>query len=114
MCNKEKLNNLTKVLVKKILTTTDKVDRIVIYGSQAKGTSLPESDIDILVILNTNEADTRAIKRKLWSISNAVSLDYDEVISLVVSSKEEYDKMYYSLYNINVESEGVELYGRAS
>ena len=43
-----------------------------------------------------------------------IGLGQDEVISLVISDKKEYDTMANTLFYRNVARDGVELYGKAS
>lgn len=65
---------------KKILETVQKfyniakeeydISRVVLFGSYVNNTEKPESDIDIAIILNTNDSDNRmAISSKLFRIA---------------------------------------------
>ena len=114
MCSKEKLKNVTDEVVKALLSVSDNIEKIILYGSQARGESTPESDIDILVILNVEDAKIYPIKKLMWKQTNDISLAQDEVVSLVVSSGTEFSKMRNTLFYQNVARDGVELYGRAS
>ena len=114
MCSKEKLKKVTDEVVKALLSVSDNIEKIILYGSQARGDNTPESDIDILVILNVEDHDIYPIKILMWKQTNDISLAQDEVVSLVVSSGTEFSKMRNTLFYQNVARDGVELYGRAS
>lgn len=112
MCNKEKLKLVTDDVVKAVLSVTDDVMKIILYGSQARGDNTEGSDIDILVVLDVPNEKIYPLKRLMWKRTNDISLDRDEVVSLVVSSSNEYSKMKNTLFYKNVAKDGVELYGR--
>ena len=114
MCNKEKLKKVTDEVVKALLSVSDNIEKIILYGSQARGDNTPESDIDILVILNVEDSDIYPIKKLMWKQTNDISLAQDEVVSLVVSSGTEFSKMRNTLFYQNVARDVVELYGRVS
>ena len=113
MCSKDKLKLVTDDVVKALLAVSDNVVKIILYGSQARGDNTEGSDIDILVVLDVPNEKIYALKRLMWKQTNAISLNRDEVVSLVVSSSNEYTTMKNSLFYKNVAKDGVELYGRA-
>lgn len=113
MCSKDKLKLITDDVVKALLRVSDNVVKIILYGSQARGDNTEGSDIDILVVLDVPNEKIYPLKRLMWKQTNAISLNRDEVVSLVVSSSNEYAKMKNSLFYKNVARDGVELYGRA-
>lgn len=113
MCSKEKLKMVTDEVVKALLSVSDDIEKIILYGSQARGDSTEGSDIDILVILDVADDKIYPIKRLMWKHTNDISYERDEVVSLVVSSGSEFSKMKNTLFYQNVARDGVELYGRA-
>ena len=73
-----------------------------------------DSDIDILVVVSVSKEKLYGLKKILWKITNKISLEHDEVVSLLVSTEDEYLTMANELFYRNVEKDGIELYGRAS
>lgn len=113
MCDKNKLRVITDDTVKAILSVSDRVEKIILFGSQARGDSTAESDIDILVIVDAPQEKLSVIKRAMRNLTSKISLEQDEVVSLLVSDKREYDTMADTLFYRNIAKDGVELYGRA-
>ena len=66
------------------------------------------------VVVDEQPEDIYDLKKAMWKHTNDISLQYDEVISLILKSASEYDKMRNTLFYDNVAREGIELYGRAS
>lgn len=52
MCTVVKLKIITASVVKSVLLVSDKVEKIILFGSQARGDSTAESDVDILVVVD--------------------------------------------------------------
>lgn len=113
MCNKEKLKKVTDDVVKAVLLVSKKVNKIILYGSQARGDSTDGSDIDILVIVDEPKEALYKLKKAMWRYTNEISLRQDEVVSLVLKNVADYNSMRHTLFYSNVEREGIELYGRA-
>jgi predicted nucleotidyltransferase len=91
----------------------EKLKEIVLYGSYAKELEDEESDIDIVVLLNLDDAEMRKYNNVLNEIVSEISYKSMKVISLVDIS---YDK-FINWVNVvpfykNVLNEGVVLYGR--
>ena|SRR3990172_12507456 len=91
----------------KVLGQKFPVVQIVLYGSKARGTDDPESDIDLLVLtsreLTWQERD--AVTDALFD----VELDYNVVISTIVVSDREWSAGRYAVLPIHdeIERDGV-------
>ena len=83
----------------------DRLVRMVLYGSQARGDAEPGSDIDVLVVLRGPVSPVEEIDRTLDDVAG-VSLERDAVLACVFVSAEEYDRERSPLM-LNVRREGV-------
>ncbi|MGM9568792.1 MAG: nucleotidyltransferase domain-containing protein [Phascolarctobacterium sp.] len=113
MCDEDKLKKITDDVVKAVLSVSNKVDSIILYGSQARGDSVEGSDIDILVIVNEPDEAIRGLKKSIWDYTNDISLEQDEVVSLILKSRREYNRFRDNLFYQNVARDGIVLYSSA-
>jgi predicted nucleotidyltransferase len=67
----------------------DSVQRLLLFGSVARGTQSPDSDADGLAVVD-DEADQSAVEDRLRDIAYGVELDHEVILSLVVLSDSEY------------------------
>lgn len=65
MCNKKKLKFITDNVVQSVLSVSNNVDKIILYGSQARGDNSEGSDIDILVIVDEPNEALYELKKKV-------------------------------------------------
>jgi len=83
--------------------------RIVLYGSQARGQAGPESDVDLLVLLD--EEITAAKKRVIRDTLYEVGLAKDLVISVIVRSYQAWNSSISQatpLYRV-IQQEGIQV-----
>ncbi len=84
----------------------DKIEKIILFGSLARGEATEESDIDILVITSGNRFE---MQMNLSEIAVDILLDTGEYISAKAVSTEEYsfmEKIKTGFYQ-NIAKEGV-------
>lgn len=105
--------NMFSELVDGILSLMrEQVVRIILYGSVARGTDTPESDVDIALILHGKmSAET---KSGLLDLIVELNLKYDKVLS-VVDIDEEFFLTWKNAIPFygNVEREGIVLWKAA-
>ena len=63
-----------------------RLESIILFGSCARGDDEPDSDMDLLVLLNVPHEEAAKVQWDLLRISNKLSLKYDVVLSPVVQS----------------------------
>jgi len=83
----------------------DRFDRIILYGSYARGQAQPGSDIDVLIVLR-GDFDYGELIRLTSSAVSRLSLEHDVVISRAFVTPERYEKEQ-SPFLLNVRREGV-------
>jgi uncharacterized protein len=77
------------------------VERVVLFGSKARGGDDPESDIDLLV-LTARKLDWRE-ERAITTALFAVEMDYDVVISTLIVPVQEWSSGVYPVLPIHDE-----------
>ncbi len=102
--------------VKTVLTTLrrwfesyygDRLDRLILFGSHARGDANPGSDIDVLVVLKGPVNSIDEINKTNHAIAD-LSLKYDVVISCVFIDQETFNHRFGPFLR-NVRREGVAL-----
>lgn len=63
---------------------SDQVAEVILYGSKARGDSSPDSDIDLLVLM---KSDDRTVRRLILQLAARISLEHDVILSLMVMSE---------------------------
>lgn len=104
---------IKRELVEKI-KAADRVDKIVLFGSEATGTADPDSDIDLLVILGSQimPGSFRERGANYLKISRAIrDIEKRHPIDLLVYTRSEFEKIKDSgnLFVRRVLREGIEL-----
>ena len=110
------MNNLKTMLselVNGILAVMyGRVIKIILYGSTARGTRTPESDIDVAVIFN--DLENKHSNDRLSSISDLIvdlNLKYDAVLSVIDIDEERFKKLKNILpFYKNIDNEGIILW----
>jgi len=89
----------------------DRLKAVILYGSVARGTQTKDSDIDIMVLVEGNNAELRNYDDRLSDVATDISLKYLKVFSIIDVSYQEYEKWkQISPFYRNVSKEGVILY----
>ncbi len=90
------------------------VQQIILYGSYARGDFRPDSDIDIMILLDMSDLELKAYSQNLSYMTYDFNLDNDLDIKPIAKSQEHFNKWVenYPFY-MNVHNEGVLLYGAA-
>ena len=96
--------------VKKIYGTH--LRRIILYGSYARGDFHPDSDVDIMILLDLSDLELKEYSRQLSYMTYDFNLDNNLEIKPIAKSEEHF-KMWVVNYPFyaNVQNEGVVLYG---
>jgi predicted nucleotidyltransferase len=112
MCDKNTLNLITqKVCAAAKEVLGDKLEKVILFGSYARGDYDEESDIDIMVLADIALEDRNATRRKIRAYAGDLGLEYDVLVSLSIACSDIYSKyLEASGFYKNVRKDGVELY----
>lgn len=113
MCTRKQLDNiLVRIIDTSRLTFGPHLRKIIMYGSYARGDYTPESDIDIMIILNCSKEEIRPYRKEATKLSSRLCLETDIEISMVVKDQHSFieGQTYLPFYK-NIQKEGIALYG---
>lgn len=83
----------------------DAIERVVLYGSVARGEAREDSDVDVLIVIG-NESMRERVRDRASSIGFDVMIEYDVVISKQIMTESEYDAQKDSSYLTTVRQDG--------
>jgi len=106
------INDITKELSRNTQDILgDRLRKIILFGSYARGDYEEYSDLDIMVLADFDENELKTLERKLGRISSQASLDYDITVSLLLNNESLFmSRLHISPFYRNVLSEGVEVF----
>lgn len=87
----------------------DSEAEIILYGSRARGEAGPESEWDILILIN-QEKQTREIENKYRDQILEIELEFGQSISSIIINKDDWEGKYSitPLYE-NIKNEGLKI-----
>lgn len=107
-------NNTKKVIndfikeVKELLG--NRLKKILLYGSYARGDYNKSSDIDIMLLTNLNEKEIEEYRDKISEIVFNIELEKEIYISPIIKNIDKYnERIKFIPFYINVQREGVEM-----
>jgi predicted nucleotidyltransferase len=112
MCDKDTLN----LIIEKVCAAAkevlgDRLEKVVLFGSYARGDYREWSDIDIMVLADIQPEMAGETRKRIHKLMNHIDLELDVLVCLLVvcrSIYREYSKI--SPLYLNIQEEGVELY----
>jgi uncharacterized protein len=85
----------------------DRLDQLILFGSQARGDAEPDSDIDVMVVLK-GEVNSYKESERVTEITAEISLKYAVLITCIYISADRYSRNDRALFR-NVHREGIAL-----
>ncbi len=90
----------------------DRVKKVILYGSYARGDYKRNSDIDVMILTDLAKDELIEYRDKLWDLAYDIELENNVVLSPLVKNIEKYNKRIDVIpFYMNVQKEGVVLYG---
>ena len=107
-----KIKNILDEYVKGLFKIIGKeLKQVILYGSYARGDQENDgeiSDIDIMILVETDEKNIKNIDQKVIEYSYELDLEYDILLSPIVENIHNYnDRMKYITFYQNIQKEGV-------
>ena len=111
MCSKAVLDEITgRVCAAAREVLGDKLEKVLLFGSYARGDYDEESDVDILVLADIRLEDTRRVGVEIDRHTGDIDLEYDVVVSIHVTCSSIFHRFRNIMpYFMNVQKEGIEL-----
>ena len=114
MCTKNELDNILQMVatdLQKSFGST--LDKVILYGSYARGDNDQDSDIDIMVLLNVGQPQDYEYRTILSRISSDIGLSTDQVVSFAIGNTQDFDekKSWHPFFK-NIEADGRKIYER--
>lgn len=83
--------------------------RVILYGSRARGDADPESDWDLLILLDSPTDPSRIDALRHWLYD--LELETDAILNTVIYSQADWDSPRYRAtpLHANIELDGIEL-----
>lgn len=93
-------------------TLGDKLDKVILFGSYARGDFDSESDVDIFVLADVPHEEANSWSNRIDDRLSDLWFDYDLLVCIHLTSKATFDRYFQVMpYYQNVMKEGVELHG---
>lgn len=105
------INNIISDFTQKVKELLgDRVKKIILYGSYARGDYKKDSDIDIMILTDLNFAEIEKYRDEISDIAFDIELDTGIVISPVIKNIDKYNERVNIVpFFMNVQKEGVVL-----
>jgi len=89
----------------------DRLRKIILYGSYARGDYNKYSDLDIMVLADFHESEESHLQKSINILSSRTSLEHDITVCMLLNNENLFtNRLHISPFYRNVMSEGVEIY----
>ena len=109
MCTQTTLSIITDKVVEAVRKNLgDKLDKVILYGSYARGDYCDESDIDIMVLADIPADEASRLDIAMTKLTSRLGLEHNVVISLYIKDCGTFNKYLHILpFYQNVLKDGV-------
>ena len=108
-----RINTVTKKVLNAAKDTLgDKLDKVILFGSYARGDFDSDSDVDIFVLADVPHEETNRLSNSIDNRLSDIWFDYDLLVCIHLTSRSMFERYFNVLpYYQNVIREGIELHG---
>ncbi|HHT9124244.1 MAG TPA: nucleotidyltransferase domain-containing protein [Candidatus Brocadiia bacterium] len=101
--------NIPDPIIKELSETLKKetgqnIKDIILFGSRARGDSYPDSDYDLIVLV---DRETKELEDKIFNIACEIGWRNNVIITVFVHEKTYYEKKKYEPFFMNIRKEGI-------
>ncbi len=90
----------------------DMLNRIILYGSYARGDNTEESDIDIMIVLNCDADEIKKLRHLTAEMVSNISLEREVFLSVLLRDRKHFeDNLDFLPFYQNIAREGIAVYG---
>ena len=84
------------------------LNKVIVYGSYARGDYKKNSDVDIMILVDLPEVEIKKIENRVYDVAFEIEMDTGVDISPVIKNKDQFEYWADTLpYYRNVREEGV-------
>lgn len=81
----DQMKELLKQYVEKISQIYDKsLAAVILYGSYARGDYTPDSDVDIMILVNLTEEEIQSSRRQVSEVTYDFNMEHDVLVMPIV------------------------------
>ena len=115
MCSKNTLELLLNETVSGLREIFgERLDRVILYGSYARGDYDEESDIDVMALVNMDQEELAGYRRCVNAFSNQLDLKHDVLLSIKLQDLGTFTQWENTLpFFKNVKKDGILIDGAA-
>ena len=86
----------------------DKLTKVIVYGSYARGDFQENSDIDIMILVKMSDEEIRLVKNDIYDLAFEIEMDTGIDIAPIIKEKQQYEYWVDTLpFYRNVRDEGI-------
>ena len=106
------LDRIKRIIVRDITKALkDDCEKIIMYGSCARGNYNNNSDVDIAILTNSDREGAKKYDSKIDEIATTIEIETMAIVNFVLLPKSEYEeKNSWYPYFVNIKNEGIVLY----
>ena len=105
----ERRKQIMQAIGQKAKEITPKGSEVILFGSQARGDARPDSDWDVLILLDKDKVTSDDMDEYSFPLRE-LGWDYNECINALLFTKKEWRENIASPFYENVEQDGIRLW----